>query len=305
MRHIGRRQPEAVAEPSGGLGEMLARRQAGGGVVLVVVVALVAGGLAWQRFGPDVRGGSEYVLTADRVSLDGQPAWVKSDIVAEALRDASLDGRLPLDDPELARRLARAFDVHPWVRSVDRVEVLSPASARVTITCREPVAMVRVSGGLLPVDIEGVVLPSDGFTTDDAAQYPVIDGVTSLPLGPAGAAWGDKAVEEAVAVVAVTKPEWPLLDLVECRREGTTDQRRWKLINTAGVAITFGCAPGHEDLGEPGMAEKIAALKRLAAKGPVEQPVDLRELVAETDESSLPRIDSGKAATDDESLIPR
>jgi hypothetical protein len=53
---------------------------------------------------------------------------------------------LPLDAPDLERRLARAFDMHPWVKHVDRVETSHPASAVVTVTCREPVAMVRVEG---------------------------------------------------------------------------------------------------------------------------------------------------------------
>lgn len=305
MRHAGRRQAETAVTPAGGASGGLAQRKAGLGVVLVIGLAIVAAGIAWQRFGTDVRSGSDYVLTPEHVTLYGQPAWVKADITAEALRDASLDGRLPLDDPELARRLARAFDVHPWVRSVDRVEVVSPAAARVTITCREPVAMVRVAGGLLPVDGEGVVLPSDGFTSEEAAQYPVVAGVSSLPQGPAGAAWGDKAVEEAVAVVSVTLPEWQPLGLVECRCEGKAEKHRWQLINTAGVAIAFGSSPGHEALGEPGMAAKIAALQRLAARGPVEDPVDLREMAAETSDTTVPLIDDRSEATRDEPLTPQ
>lgn len=298
MRQAGRGQAEPASEPDGGMAAFFAQRQAGLGVVLVTVLACVAGFFAWQRFGPDVRKRSDYVLQPENVTLVGQPPWVKSDITQQALRDASLDAQLPLDDPELARRLARAFDVHPWVRSVDRVEVRSPAFAEVTITCRKPVAMVRVPGGLLPVDGEGVVLPSDEFTPDEAASYPVVAGVRSLPQGPAGSAWGDQAVEEAVAVVAVTAPEWAALNLVECRLQEQPEQRQWELVNAAGVAITFGASPGREPLGEPGMAEKIAALQTLAASGPVATATDLRDLVRGGDERSVAPIDAAAPADD-------
>lgn len=299
MRQAGRRQAEPPPEPEAGLGVFLARRQAGLGVVVVAVIAAVAGGFAWQRFGPDVRQQSDYVLQPENVILSGQPDWVKGDITAEALRNASLDTPLPLDDPELARRIARAFDVHPWVRSVDRVEVTSPAAAHVTITCREPVAMVRVAGGLLPVDGEGVVLPSDDFTPDEAAAYPVVDGVRSLPQGPAGSAWGDPAVEEAVAVVAVTRPEWAPLSLVECRLVEVGQASQWELVNTGGIAITFGSSPGQEAAGEPGMAGKIGALKQLAASGPVAEPADLRTLAAGAESREEPDL-GGAASTEDE-----
>lgn len=281
MRQAGRRQAEPPPEPAeAGLGVFLAQRQAGLGVVVVVVIAAVAGGFAWERFGPDVRQRADYLLQPEDVVLSGQPAWVKGDITAEVLRDASLDTQLPLDDPELARRIARAFDVHPWVRSVDRVEVTSPAAAHVSITFREPVAMVRVAGGLLPVDGEGVVLPSDDFTPEEAAAYPVVGGVRSLPQGPAGSAWGDPAVEEAVAVVAVTRPEWGPLGLVECRLAEGGTAGLWELVTDAGIPITFGRSPGKEAAWEPGMAEKIGALQQLGANGPVAEPADLRVLAA-------------------------
>lgn len=297
MRQAGRRQPEAATEPAGGVGSFVVERRSGLGVLAVAIAAIVAGWFAWQRFGPDVRQQPDFLLRPENVIVTGQPDWVNVDIAAEALRDASLDASLPLDDPELARRLARAFDVHPWVRSVDRVEVKSPAAAFVTITCREPVAMVRVPGGLLPVDGEGVVLPSDGFTPEEAASYPVVAGVSSLPQGPAGSAWGDPVVEQAVAVVAVTLPEWQPLDLVECRLVTAGQHGSWELVNASGMAIAFGSAPGQERRDEQGMAEKIAALKQLATAGPVSEPVDLRNASAHREAAAAPP-DAAEAPAD-------
>ena len=71
---------------------------------------------------------------------------MRADLKSEALRDASLDAGIPLDDPELVRRLARAFAMHPWVREVVSVTATHPAAADVVVRCREPVAMVLASG---------------------------------------------------------------------------------------------------------------------------------------------------------------
>jgi hypothetical protein len=71
------------------------------------------------------------------------------------------------------------------------------------------------------------------------------------------------------------------------------------------VAIAFGSSPGHEALGEPGMAAKIAALKRLAAGGPVEEPVDLRERAVETSDTTVPLIDDGAEERPEEPLTPQ
>jgi hypothetical protein len=126
MRQSSRRHEVAEDEPPTGLIAFLSRRRVGLGVIFVVAATATIGILAWQRFGPDVRQQPDYLLKPNDVVLVGQPAWVKGDIKAEALRDASLDGILPLDDPELARRLARAFDVS---RSSARRLHTSPSAA--------------------------------------------------------------------------------------------------------------------------------------------------------------------------------
>lgn len=285
MKQPVRRQPGVAPAARPSLGSFLVQRRAGLGAAAVVAAAVVGGGVAWNRFGQQVREQDGYTLTVQDVRLIGQADWIKGNIAAEALRDASLDGKLPLDDPELARRLARAFDVHPWVRSVDRVEVSHPPQALVEIRCREPVAMVRVTGGLLPVDGEGVVLPSGDFTPEEAAVYPVLSGIDSLPQGPAGAAWGDPAIEEGVALVTLVRPEWNALGLAECRRGTSGTGRLWELVNREGIAIIFGGSPGREPLGEVGAAEKIAALKSLAAEGPVRATYDLRKGLATTSQN--------------------
>lgn len=274
-----RRRPATTepppAPPRSGLGAFLADHRSGLAAVAVAVAAAAAGWLLWREYGDRARAHRGAILTPADVELVGQADWVTPDIKAEALRDASLDGGLPLDDPELARRLARAFDIHPWVREVVRVTLRHPAGAVVEIRCREPVAMVRVPGGLLAVDAEGIVLPPDGFAEESATHYPKLSGITSGPRGAAGFPWGDPAVEEGAAVAAVIGPEWRSLGLTEVRPVGEARSRTWDLAGEGNFVIHFGSAPGREAPGEPTAAMKVARLRGLAGEAKPGGEIDL------------------------------
>jgi len=283
MNGSSRRRP-ATEPPRDTWSTLFAGRAAGWGTVGVVVAAGVLGLIAWSQLGEWVRTDPGYVLLPEGVEVRGVAPWVKSDVKGEALRQASLDGGLPLDDPELPRRLGRAFDMHPWVRQVVRVKLAHPAAAVVEIQCREPVAMVGVKGGLLAIDAEGVVLPSGDFTAESAAHYPRIKGIDSSPQGPEGSAWGDPVVEEAAALAVAIGPEWNTLDVVECRPKMVDGRRTWELVREGGGTILFGSAPGREVGDEPLAAGKVARLRALSGGGgtddreidlskPAEEPV--------------------------------
>lgn len=283
-----RGRPLPVEEPDARrLGVFLAEHRAGLGAVAVVAAAALAGWLIWSRVSESVRGHHDAILLPDAVELRGVAPWVRCDLKSEALRNASLDGGLPLDDPELARRLARAFEMHPWVKLVVDVSPRHPAAATVEVLCREPVAMVGVKGGLLAVDAEGVVLPSADFTAESASLYPRISGVESSPQGPEGSAWGDPVVEEGAALALAVGPEWKALGLTECRPLGRAGFRRWELVGPSPRTILFGAAPGREQPGEPLAAAKIARLRTLEAdpfssdaSAPLDLTQDLRDAAA-------------------------
>ena len=270
--------PEPPAEePS--IWKVIAARRVGLGAVAVVLAAVGLAAFVWPRVAKRVGGSDDVVLLPDAIELRGQAPWVKADIRAEALHNASLDHGLPLHDPELANRLARAFDMHPWVRQVVKVELRHPAAALVEVRCREPAAMVGVAGGLLAVDAEGVVLPSADFTAESAAAYPRLAGIESSPQGPEGARWGDPAVEEGAALVHSIAPEWKKLGMSECRAVTVStaegQARVWELVSGDGRIIVFGAAPGREPEREPSAAAKIARLRSLDSASA--DKVDLRD----------------------------
>ena len=269
--HSARREEDSQ-ESAGGNTNIFAGRQAGWGAISVIAASIVGGILIWSQVSPEVRRNPEYVLGPDQIAVTGVPSWVQADLKQESLRNASLDIPLQLDDPELTRRLARAFNMHPWVKRVVRVKVTHPAGAQVEVQCREPVAMVAVSGGLFAIDNEGVVLPSRDFTAEEAARYPRITGIVTSPLGPEGQMWGDPAVQEAAAVAVALGPEWSDLNLTECQVVSEGGRRAWVLKNEEGSTIRFGSAPGQELSGEPHAAAKIA---RLRAGDVIEDGLDL------------------------------
>lgn len=278
-----RRRDQPVEPEPGRLSAFVAEHRAGLSSLAIVAAAVGAGVLAWSRLGDSVKGRGDLVLLPEQVAVEGVAPWVRADLAASSLRDASLADGMPLDDPELVRRLARAFAIQPWVREVISVEIRHPPAARVRIRCREPVAMVAVPGGLLAVDAEAVVLPSDDFTAESAAAFPKITGVASGPQGAVGFPWGDAVVEQGAALAAAVGPDWKPLGLVECRAIAATRERAlaWELVDDLGRVIRFGAAPGHEAAGEPTAAVKLARLRGLPAdRG--EEPVDLMNAVEES-----------------------
>jgi hypothetical protein len=263
-----RRRDQPPPEPSPhALAAFLDEHRAGLGTLVVLAAAVGLGWAAWSRLGDRVRGAADLVLVPEAVVLEGVAPWIRGDLKMEALRDASLADGLPLDDPELVRRLARAFDMHPWVREVLGVEVRHPAAAVIRVRCREPVAMVAVPGGLLAVDADGVVLPSEDFSAESAATYPKVSGIASGPRGAVGFPWGDPLVEQAAALAAALGPDWSRLGLVECRPVPGRQPTAWELVSDAGRTILFGSAPGQEQAGEPTAAAKIGRLRRAAPDG--------------------------------------
>jgi len=266
-RAVSEHDTESQSENSGSLIGLVWRWRALIGAGVIVTVAIFAGRMAWERQREKVIRDEDSLLTADRIEVIGVPPWITTDLKWQALRNASLDMPLPLDAPDLERRLARAFDMHPWVRRVERVKTSHPAAAIVRVICREPVAMVRVEGGLLAVDRETILLPSDDFTAESAAEYPVVAGVSTSPRGPVGSPWGDPAVDEAVNLITTLGPEADAFGLVECSRvpREVTAGNWWELVGSDKLVVLFGSAPGRAVAGEPSAAQKIIRLRKIAA----------------------------------------
>ena len=263
-------------------------------VVLVVLIVALFGGLwyaVWRRVGEEVLSSERYWLRPENVRITPLPEWVHRDVRAQVFRDASLDVPLSIMDPDLTDRIADAFSMHPWIAKVRRVAKSHPARVEVELVYRRPVCMVQVPGGLLPVDAEGVLLPSGDFSPIEAGRYPRLVGVQTVPVGPVGTRWGDARVVGGAEIAATFGPVWGQLGLDRVVAStlvevGHRDEFLYELYTRGGTRILWGRAPGTDMPGELPAVDKVARLKKYETEhGTLEGPggpqqLDVRNLVS-------------------------
>jgi hypothetical protein len=264
-----------------------------GRFVLLAIVLLMALGigphLIWRHIGPRVLSGANYQLLPQHIELQPPPdsvRWIRRDVKAEIVRDASLDRPLLILDDDLAARIYRAVAMHPWVERVHRVQKHHPARVTVDVTYRRPVAMVErpgQGGALLPVDGAGIVLPPEDFSPIEATRYPRIVAISTSPLG-VGSRWADSRVIGAASLAALLGDRWRTLNLERIvpseRPDGPpgSDEFAFELWTRWGTRIHWGRAPGSDAAGELSAEEKLARLMHYAEQfGSLDEPGDGHE----------------------------
>lgn len=142
--------------------------------VVIFLSVIVAGRVAWQRWGEPSLDNPAYLLGPEQIVVTPQPAWIQGDVKAEVIRDAGLID-LNLHDRQLLDKVTRAFALHSWVAKVTRVQKSYPPRLTVDLEYRKPVATVEIGEtadnderGLLFIDAESVLLPSDHFSPAQA-----------------------------------------------------------------------------------------------------------------------------------------
>jgi len=225
-------------------------------------------------------------LTPESVQITPLPPWIHRDIRAEVFGSASLDGPLSIMDDDLARRVADAFSLHPWIAKVERVAKQYPARVIVDLTYRRPACMVEVRNGLLPVDASGVLLPVEDFSPVEAAGYPRLAGIDTVPLGTTGESWGDIRVVEAARLAEILQDFWKKWKLAKivASPTGIGNEHIYALITRGGTQIHWGLPPTSDAPGKLSPQEKLTRLQKYiqrygtleGADGP--QVLDVNEL---------------------------
>lgn len=240
-------------------------------LVFVLVVGFVAGAFYVRHRWPETVAG-RHSLTAEQLVVTPQPRWIHGDVKAEVIRDAQLS-EMDLFDRNLTSRIADAFAVHTWVAEVKRVSKHAGGGIEVRLVYRRPMAMVEVVAGgrpgLLPVDEQGVLLPPEDFSPNQARDYLRIAVADSKPAGPVGTSWGDPRVIGAARIAAAWRDaNWKKLGLYRIEVEpGTSPSRReasysYAIYTKQGRRILWGRAPGEENAGEATASQKVARLQQ-------------------------------------------
>jgi hypothetical protein len=237
--------------------------------VVACVVLAVAIGLGWNAIWQQVRShvqvDPQYQLTADRLHLSNVPAWIRSDIRAEVLRNASLDASLSLLDDDLTVRLAHAFALNPWVAKVVRVSKAT-GGVNVELEYRRPVAMVQVPGGVFPIDRQAILLPNEDFTSADVKQYPRITDVASEPTSPVGSVWRDARLAGAASLAEMLLDHWQPLKLQRisvlplANADGAGRTSGYAIYTESGTQIRWGRSPAEKSANEMPAQDKLATL---------------------------------------------
>ncbi len=270
------------------------------GISILLVCLAVGTYTLWSHFGGYVMGQPEYQLTVESLETTPQPAWIATtDVRDEAARSVNLSS-LHIRQSDVTLRVAQAFSMHPWVRKVVHVSKRYPARIIVQLDYRQPVAMVEVSNGWLPIDAEGVLLPTNDFGPEATRQYMRIAAGESQPVSSvAGTSWGDDRVIEAASVAAYLQPyanELKLREIIAYRGKNDIRGRAsydFLVMTEQDTSIIWGHAPSRERSGEPVAEQKLTRLRQFAAEqGSLDvlqpgQTIDLRNAVR-LDVAALP-----------------
>lgn len=257
--------------------------------MVLLLAGLIAAGtyVGWRRYGPELTTGPDYqVRPADIELLPPLSAapWIRRDVKAEVVRDASFDRPLSILDEGLVQRVDQAFQLHPWVERVERVTKSYPARVTVRLKYRRPVAVVVVEAqSWWPVDAAGYVLPPEDFSPLESRAYAQLNGIASPPPGPVGSRWPDARVHGGAAIAAALGEQWTKLRLsrIHVHRVPNSvdreDEYAYELWTQRNTKIHWGRATGEPRPDEMSAAEKVALLVEYAEKnGSLDDSGDLK-----------------------------
>jgi hypothetical protein len=269
------------------------------------IALLLTGYLGWRFYGAKALDSTYYALKKENIHISDPPPWLRSDVVAEVFSESGLE-RMSLLDDQTSAVIAKAFDTHPWVRKTHRVQRMAAGQIMVNLEFRQPIAMVHclsdaplqestptgassdlpsgvpTSAGatpdsagqesFLPVDTEGVLLPTKDFSQADIANYLLIYGqnIKAVDYPRVGMVLGDSQIQEAIMLARLVEPMRSSgqlkLSSIYVYPSGASPRSRWKLELTTkgGPRILWGSPPGKEASGEPTANSKLKRLVELA-----------------------------------------
>jgi hypothetical protein len=215
----------------------------GVGVVLGGIIAVGHWTREWLRQEPR----SQVSFTA--IECAAPPGQTREAFLSEVQYLASLPEQLSLLDLDATARLSEAFARHPWVKTVEGVEVSPAGRVQVRLLFRTPVLAVVQNGQTRAVDDSGVVLP---VTASCAGLLRLSVSSTTAAPPLSGHAWEDNGVQAAVRTAAELRPHKELLRLEAIEVAG----EELVLSTPPSVRVLWGRPPGMET-----EAEATAALK--------------------------------------------
>ncbi|MEZ5942069.1 MAG: hypothetical protein R3C18_11800 [Planctomycetaceae bacterium] len=270
-------------------------------LLLLTFVGMVATGsvcLIVPSFVQDLRAEEEYQFNLHNMRVNRPNEWVPGGLVDQVLQKSHQPQHVSLLEPGLSQEIAAAFAAHPWIESVERVQITGGRQIIAHLKYREPAAFIQTDSGPVAVDANGVVLPLDDFSTSDYSRLPHVEGITSTPPQHAGEKWDDPVLQGSLMLAEALTPErdmhhhWQRFNLaaivapqVQHPQELLLHRLTYQLRTNGGSHIVWGHPPGGDDL-EPTVDQKIGRLDQYLQRfGNFEQPrgpyqIDIRHFDA-------------------------
>lgn len=257
------------------------------------VVLLVVGYLLWINYGASHLDRSRYGLKSENISITPPPPWIQESIVDQVFKEADL-GRLSTLDKQMTEVVSHAFRIHPWVRQVFRVHKFAGGQVGILVEYREPMAMVYEGGEsklttpiahnepapsvgriasnetgeveddalFLPVDVDGVLLPTNDFTRDSIRNYFLVYAHGAVRSGKKfGTDYGDVRIRDALQLCRLLRDDRARLELEKIYvypdpSRNPAIRSTLEITTKSGKRIHWGRPPGFEIPGEPGAPAK-------------------------------------------------
>jgi hypothetical protein len=247
---------------------------------------LLAGYLGWRFYGAKALDTTYYALKQENIHISDRPTWLRSDVISEVFEQSGLD-RMSLLDDQTAAVIAKALDSHPWVKKTHRVHRMAGGQIVINAEFRQPIAMVHCQASLepgvnstpgsndqesfLPVDSEGILLPTKDFSQEDIPNYILIyaQNIQSSDYPRVGMTLADPQIAEAILLCRFLAPlraqGLAKLSSVYVYPNASGGNSRWRLEITTkgGPRILWGSAPTHEATNEPTANTKLKRLVEL------------------------------------------
>ncbi len=166
------------------------------GLTLAIVGGIVLsfdwlGGEALRRIG--LRG--RYRVPFSEIECDPPAGLTRTTFLTEVRYLSNFPESFHAVDETERRQLAEAFARHPWVESVEGVEVEPGNVVRVKSKYRVPALAIRVDRGAVRlVDAHGVLLPESPMPREIVEVLNVVP----VPKVNAGEVWPDEIVQQAL-----------------------------------------------------------------------------------------------------------
>jgi hypothetical protein len=137
------------------------------------------------------------------IECDSPPDTTREAFLAEVRYVGDLPETFNTLGPADRDRVTAAFAAHPWVRTVNELQVEPGNVVRARLTFRAPILVVKLEDGSSRlVDASGVLLP---VATAPPGVAELLTPVAE-PETPAGQVWVDETVRRAVELVKAYQP---------------------------------------------------------------------------------------------------